>query len=184
MFIQIETTPNPNAIKFLTGTFISPNQPIHFNNGDEAKARSSLAYELFSIESVKSVFFGSDFITITKQEGSNWDILETPISSLIRDYIISNLPILDKEYNERSDFNNVDISEIEKQIIEIIETRVRPSVAMDGGDIIYRGFEKGIVKLELLGSCSGCPSSTMTLKGGIESMLKHFVPEVEMVEAI
>ena len=184
MFIQIENTPNPNAMKFLTGTFISPERPLHFNNVDEAKERSSLAFKLFSIESVKSVFFGSDFITITKYEEPNWDTLETKISNIIIDYISSNLEIFDKQYKDQSDFNNIDISEIEKQIIEIIESRVRPSVAMDGGDIIYRGFANGVVTLELRGACAGCPSSTMTLKDGIESMLKHFVPEVESVEAI
>jgi len=184
MFIQTEITPNPNAIKFLTRTVISQEQPIHFDNIDEAKEVSPLATQLFNLDSVKTVFFGSDFITVTKHEGNDWDVLKTEILVTIMDYIVAGLPILENQYIDPSKVSNVNMNEIEKQIIEIIESRVRPSVAMDGGDIIYRGFENGIVKLELRGSCLGCPSSTITLKDGIESMLKHFVPEVESVEAI
>ena len=185
MIIHIELTPNPNAIKFITEIDISLEQPIHFSSLDEAKTRSSLALELFGIKSVKSVFFGSDFITITKDEEAKWDILTNQVSTIITDYIMSGMEILDKEFDSGLlSSNNNDITEIEKQIIEIIETRVRPSVAMDGGDIIYRGFKNGVVELELRGSCAGCPSSTITLKDGIESMLKHFVPEVESVEAV
>jgi Fe-S cluster biogenesis protein NfuA len=184
MSIHIELTPNPNAVKFLTEVAISPDQPIHFNNYNEAIERSSLALELFGIKSVKSVFFGSDFITVTKHEEASWDILINEISTIITNYILSGLQVLDKKYDDRLDYSNIDISEIEKQIIEIIESRVRPSVAMDGGDIIYKGFKNGVVQLELRGSCAGCPSSSITLKDGIESMLKHFVPEVESVEAV
>lgn len=185
MFIQTENTPNPNAIKFLPNELVSPLQPIFFNNAQEARKSSTLAFRLFEIEGVEAVFFGKDFITITKAGNIDWEALKAEILMIIMDHYTLNLPALDKEDDRQAqsiDLNT--LGEIEKQIIEIIETRVRPSVAMDGGDIIYRGFENGVVLLELRGSCSGCPSSTVTLKQGIENMLKHFVPEVETVEAV
>jgi len=183
MFIQTELTPNPNAIKFLPNIAISPNQPMHFSNKLEAEGKSHLALQLFAVNNVKSVFFGSDFITITKEEESDWLILKPEILMIIMDHFTTGFSALNNEH-DLSSSSSIGATEIEQQIIEIIETRVRPSVAMDGGDIIYRGFENGIVKLELRGSCSGCPSSAITLKNGIESMLKHFVPEVESVEAV
>lgn len=187
MFIQTENTPNPNAIKFFPGLQVSPDQPIFFSDLLEVKGKSKLAELLFSIANVKSVFFGSDFITITKQDEGNWQTLKPEILMIIMDHFVAGFPVFE-ELNLLADhadkYNNENLSEIEKQIIEIIETRVRPSVAMDGGDIVYKGFENGIVKLELHGSCAGCPSSSITLKNGIESMLKHFVPEVESVEAV
>lgn len=183
MFIQTELTPNPNAIKFLPNIAISPNQPMHFSNKLEAEGKSHLALQLFAVNNVKSVFFGSDFITITKEEESDWLILKPEILMIIMDHFTTGFLALDKEHNHAQS-SSIGATEIEQQIIEIIETRVRPSVAMDGGDIIYRGFENGIVKLELRGSCSGCPSASITLKNGIESMLKHFIPEVESVEAV
>ncbi|WP_341756314.1 MULTISPECIES: NifU family protein [unclassified Candidatus Tisiphia] len=189
MFIQTEITPNPNAIKFFPNISISPNQPMHFSNLDEAKGKSSLVVQLFSINNIKSVFLGSDFITITKEEESDWLVLKPEILMIIMDHFTSGFTVFDgqnfEEQNAKSSVNNFDeMSEIEQQIVEIIETRLRPSVAMDGGDIIYRGFENGVVKLQLRGSCKGCPSSSITLKNGIESMLKHFIPEVESVEAV
>ncbi|WP_341763927.1 NifU family protein [Candidatus Tisiphia endosymbiont of Beris chalybata] len=184
MFIQTETTPNPNAIKFLPNLPISPDQPFHFSNIEEALVKSSLVVELFGIDKVKSIFLGRDFITITKEETGEWLILKPEIMMVIMDYFTSGLVVFDRQHNEAIIRDIEGLSEIEKQIIEIIDSRVRPSVAMDGGDIIYRGFEGGIVKLELRGACAGCPSSTITLKNGIESMLKHFIPEVEAVEAV
>ncbi|KAJ6645184.1 NFU1 iron-sulfur cluster scaffold like, mitochondrial [Pseudolycoriella hygida] len=188
MFIQTEFTPNPNAIKFFPNISVSPNQPMHFSNLDEAKGKSSLVVQLFNINNVKSVFLGSDFITITKEEESDWLVLKPEILMIIMDHFTSGFTVFDGQNNistDKSTVNNFEeMSEIEQQIVEIIETRVRPSVAMDGGDIIYRGFENGVVKLELRGACYGCPSSTITLKNGIESMLKHFIPEVESVEAV
>ncbi|MDR0296503.1 MAG: NifU family protein [Rickettsia sp.] len=189
MFIQTEITPNPNAIKFFPNISISPNQPVHFSNLDEAKGKSSLVVQLFGINNIKSVFLGSDFITITKEEESDWLVLKPEILMIIMDHFTSGFSVFDgqnfEEQNDKSIINNFDeMFEIEQQIVEIIETRVRPSVAMDGGDIIYRGFENGVVKLQLRGSCQGCPSSSITLKNGIESMLKHFIPEVESVEDV
>jgi Fe-S cluster biogenesis protein NfuA len=137
------------------------------------------------MDGVKAVFFGSDFITITKAENFAWELLKPEITIFIMDHMAANLPIFDNE--QKKDTKAIDpkmLGEIEKQILEIIETRVRPSVAMDGGDITFIGFDDGIVTLELKGACSGCPSSTITLKNGIESMLKHYVPEVKSVEAI
>ncbi|MGX6960499.1 MAG: NifU family protein [Rickettsia endosymbiont of Pentastiridius leporinus] len=182
MFIQTEDTPNPDAIKFFPGQEIST-QPIFFSEQTEVKGKSKLAESLFNINNVKSIFFGSDFITVTKEAGSDWQVIKPEVLMVIMDHFVSGMPVF--EENTQSDNINLEgVSDIEKQIIEIIETRVRPSVAQDGGDIIYKGFENGIVKLELRGACRGCPSSTITLKNGIESMLKHFVPEVIEVEAV
>ncbi|MCP5369320.1 MAG: NifU family protein [Rickettsiaceae bacterium] len=183
MFIRTEATPNPNALKFLPDTQVSLNGPVFFNTLEEARGKSLLAIKLFAVEGVKSVFYGQDFITITKEDESHWDFLKPEILTIIMDYIISGLPIIEEKI-EQSTASDSNISSVEKEIIEIIETRVRPSVAMDGGDIIYKGFENGIVYLQLRGACSGCPSSSITLKNGIESMLQHFVPEVKSVEAL
>ncbi len=183
MFIQTEATPNPNAIKFLPSLPISPNQPLHFSNIDEAKGKSRIVVELFGINNIKSVFLGSDFITITKNDSGDWLTLKPEILMVIMDYFTAGFTVFDEQ--EGNIVSNIEgLSEIEQQIVEIIDSRVRPSVAMDGGDIIYRGFENGVVKLELRGACSGCPSSTITLKNGIESLLKHYIPEVEAVEAV
>ncbi|MGI4776420.1 MAG: NifU family protein [Janthinobacterium lividum] len=183
MFIQIEATPNPNALKFFPAQEVSPDQPIHFGSKEDAKGKSSLALKLFDIDNIKTVFFGSDFITITKADSTDWNILRPEVLMTIMDHVVSGFPVFDDNLKDRT-INYEDRSDIEKQIIELIETRVRPSVAMDGGDIVYRGFEDGVVKLELYGSCAGCPSSSITLKNGIESMLKLYIPEVESVEAV
>jgi Fe-S cluster biogenesis protein NfuA len=183
MYIQTEQTPNPDAIKFLPGFEISPNNPVYFKKVEECK-NSSLALKLFNIENVEAIFFGHDFITVTKSADYNWDILKPEILVTIMDHFTSGLTAFDNivdEINERLDTEH--LTEIEKQIIEVIETRVRPAVAMDGGDIVYVGFTNGIVTLRLKGACSGCPSSSITLKNGIESMLKHYVPEVIEVVA-
>lgn len=181
MFIQTEVTPNPNALKFIPGEDISQDGPIHFASIEDAKA-SPLARKLFSIEGVGAVFFGSDFVTITKKDDIDWNILKPEILVNLMDHLVAKLPIFDEKREGRnSSLEN--LGDLEKQIVEIIETRVRPSVAMDGGDIIYKGFENGVVMLELRGACAGCPSSTVTLKNGIESMLKYYVPEVLSVEA-
>ena len=183
MFIQTESTPNPNALKFLPGEEISADGPIHFATIEDAKF-SPLARKLFTTTGVSAVFFGADFITITKQEDLGWDILKPEILVSIMDHLVAKLPIFDAARAKTTNASLDNLGDLEKQIVEIIETRVRPSVAMDGGDIIYRGFENGVVMLELRGACAGCPSSTVTLKNGIESMLKYYVPEVLSVEAV
>lgn len=182
MFIQTEATPNPNALKFLPGEDISTDGPIHFSSMEDAKF-SPLARKLFATEGVMAVFFGSDFITITKNDNIEWNVLKPEILVSIMDHLVAKLPIFDaKREDKNTSLDN--LGDLEKQIVEIIETRVRPSVAMDGGDIIYKGFENGVVMVALRGACSGCPSSTITLKNGIESMLKYYVPEVVSVEAV
>ncbi len=184
MFIQTEETPNPNALKFLPDHSISLQGPVFFNSPEEAKNKSKLASKLFQIENVMAVFYGNNFVTITKSQEAEWSVLKPEILMVIMDHLVAGLPIIDEEQKQQDhSINPEDLSEIEKQIVEIIDTRVRPSVAMDGGDIIYQGFKEGIVYLQLRGACSGCPSSSITLKNGIESMLQHFIPEVKSVEA-
>jgi Fe-S cluster biogenesis protein NfuA len=183
MFIQTEETPNHNALKFLPGLEVSTAGPVFYNNIEEVKRESALALKLFHIDGVEAVFYGYDFITITKREAENWETLKPEILMTMMDHFVSGMAALEEAKHDVG-INTDDMSEIEKQIVEIIETRVRPSVAMDGGDIIYKKFEDGVVYLELRGACSGCPSSTVTLKNGIESMLQHYVPEVKSVESI
>ena len=184
MFIQNEETPNPNALKFLPGSAVSPSGPVFFNSNEEALQKSGLATKIFQVGNVEAVFYGTDFITVTKSEETNWDLLKPEILMIIMDHLVAGMPVFDKPQNALTEIDTDGMDDIEKQIVEIIETRVRPSVAMDGGDIIYQGFENGVVYLQLRGACSGCPSSSITLKNGIESMLQHFVPEVQSVEAV
>lgn len=183
MFIQTESTPNPSSLKFIPdGATVAGDKTYEFKNETQAKGKSLLAEKLFEISGVSSIFFGSDFITVTKTQDEEWDGLKTEILTTIMDFFISKQPIVNELKEENT--NNEEDSDIVKQIKELIDVKVRPAVAMDGGDIIYRDFQDGIVKLELKGSCSGCPSSTITLKSGIENMLKHYIPEVEAVEQI
>ena len=184
MFIQTEDTPNPHALKFLLGVEILAQGTVFFHNIEEATNKSPLAANIFKIGNIQAVFYGKDFITITKAEDCKWDLIKSEILMTIMDHIVSGLPILEESSKLSNNTNAAELSDIEKQIIEIIDTRVRPSVALDGGDIIYQSFENGTVYLELRGACSGCPSSSITLKNGIESMLQHFVPEVKSVEAV
>lgn len=186
MFIQTEATPNPQTLKFLPGVEVMKEGTADFRD-EEAAAKSPLAEALFTIADVRGVFFGSDFITITKNENVEWMLIKPAILTTIMEHFVSGRPMM-YEGNagkiKASSTANENDSEIVKQIKELIDTRVRPSVAEDGGDIVFHGFENGVVKLEMHGSCAGCPSSTATLKSGIESMLKHYIPEVESVEAI
>ena len=185
MFIQTEETPNPSSLKFIPdGISVAGNKSYEFKNEAQAKGNSILAENLFKIEGVSSVFFGSDFITINKKDEKEWEEIKTDILTTIMDFFISKQPVVKESDEVEKSITDENDSDIVKQIKELIEIKVRPAVAMDGGDIIYRGFEDGIVKLELKGSCSGCPSSTITLKSGIENMLKHYIPEVEAVEQV
>ncbi len=183
MYIQTQTTPNPNALKFLPGVEIKAGNPVSFNDKENC-ASSALAKLLLSIENVREVFYGSDFITITKNEDGNWDLMKPEILVTIMDYLVAGREVFIQDLNADSDVSAGEDSDIVTQIKEIIEHRVRPAVAADGGDIIFMSFEDGIVKVELRGSCAGCPSSTVTLKHGIENMLKHYVPEVLAVEEV
>ncbi|MCE3255000.1 MAG: NifU family protein [Rickettsiaceae bacterium] len=182
MFIQTENTPNPATLKFIPENVeIAGKNPTEFKTIEQAKNKSILAEQLFSIEGVEAVFLGSDFVTITKSEKKEWQNIKTEILATIMDFCLSGKPAIIEQKTSQTDEED---SEVVKQIKELIEVKVRPAVAMDGGDIIYRGFENGVVKLQLKGSCSGCPSSTVTLKNGIENMLKHYIPEVEAVEEV
>mgnify|MGYP000249295436 CR=1 FL=1 len=184
MFIQTEETPNPQTLKFLPdGELVLENNTADFKNQKQAATSSPLALQLFEIHGIEAVFFGRDFITITKKADIEWQKIKAEIIAVIMDFFVSKKPIMFEKKSSQVVENDED-SDVVKQIKELIEVKVRPAVAMDGGDIIYRGFEDGIVKLELKGSCSGCPSSTITLKNGIENMLKHYVPEVIGVEQI
>ncbi len=187
MFIQTEDTPNPAALKFLPGRPVLETGVAEFTDR-EAAARSPLARLLFEIDGVANVFLGSDFITVTKTDEKSWQVLKPLILGAVMDHFTSGADVMESggEVDIAEDeFHDDDVDdEIVVQIKELIETRVRPAVAQDGGDIIYRGFKKGTVYLQLRGSCAGCPSSTATLKMGIENMLRHYVPEVSQVEAV
>lgn len=184
MFIQTEETPNPATLKFIPdGQIVLENDTAEFKNQQQAATKSPLALQLFEISGVEAIFFGRDFITITKSNNLDWPQLKAEILATIMDFYVSGKPIMFEQKIAESTSLEED-SEIVKQIKELIEVKVRPAVAMDGGDIIFHSFADGIVMLQLKGSCSGCPSSTITLKNGIENMLKHYVPEVLGVEQI
>ncbi|PZP84950.1 MAG: NifU family protein [Azospirillum brasilense] len=192
MFIQTETTPNPNTLKFLPGQEVLGSQTAFFTDKENA-ASSPLASALFVLPDIRAVFFGSDFITVTKTELASWEILKPQILTTMMEHYQSGNPLM-LEGNAapakaddgitRPESYSDDEQEIVDQIKELLETRVRPAVAQDGGDIIFHSFKEGIVYLEMHGACSGCPSSTATLKSGIENMLKHYVPEVMAVEPV
>lgn len=182
MFIQTEFTPNPATLKFLPGRTVLPAGTLQFDDA-EAAGRSPLATRLFAIEGVTAVFFGYDFVTVTKSDETDWSSVKTQVMGAILEHFTLGAPILDGAEEVSDEFFDAADADIVGQIKELIETRVRPAVANDGGDITFKGFDKGVVFLNLRGSCAGCPSSTATLKMGIENMLKHYVPEVLEVRA-
>ena len=184
MFIQTEATPNPATLKFLPGRAVLENGTLDLRDADQA-AQSPLAERLFGIAGVSGVFFGSDFITVTKQEDGDWYHLKPAILAAIMEHFTTGRPVFLNGDGEAADTAaDEEDNEIVAQIKELLETRVRPAVAQDGGDIIFHDFEDGVVYLHMQGSCSGCPSSTATLKAGIENMLRHYIPEVVEVRAI
>jgi len=180
MFIQTEETPNPATLKFLPGRVVMERGTADFDSADKAQ-RSPLAESLFRIEGVARIFLGSDFITVTKSDAKDWPVLKPQILGLIMEHFSTNRPVILAETAGEADSDD---DEIVTQIKELLDTRVRPAVAQDGGDIIFHSFEDGIVYLHMQGSCSGCPSSTATLKMGIENMLRHYVPEVVEVRPV
>ena len=183
MFIQTEQTPNPQTLKFLPGKVVMDEGTAFYQNISEAQI-SPFAKRLFNIEGVEGVFFGSDFITITKSEAFDWQMMKPLVLGSIMDHYNSgDSTLIEKVTTENRTLNESD-DDVVKQIKELLDTRVRPAVAMDGGDIIYDSFKDGIVYLHMQGACSGCPSSTATLKMGIENMLKHYVPEVQEVRPV
>ncbi len=187
MFIQTEPTPNPATMKFLPGEIVLDSGTANFVDA-AAAARSPLADRLFLIDGVEGVFLGGDFVTVTKGADAEWQLLKPPILGVIMEHYLSGAPML---LDERTDAHaaagpeaSAEDAGIVAQIQELLDTRVRPAVAQDGGDIIFHGYENGVVMLEMHGACSGCPSSTATLKYGIENMLRHYVPEVMEVRAV
>ncbi|MEQ9046206.1 MAG: NifU family protein [Sneathiellaceae bacterium] len=185
MFIQTETTPNPATLKFLPGVTVMPADTADYRNAEEA-GNSPLALRLFQVHGVQAVFLGSDFVTVTKSDDVDWHVLKSSILGAIMEHLMAGLPVVEGEdegAGGAESYAEAD-AEIVSQIKELLETRVRPAVAQDGGDIVFRGYEEGIVYLHMQGACAGCPSSTATLKHGIENMLRHFVPEVSEVRPV
>ncbi len=189
MFIQTEATPNPATLKFLPGKVVLATGTADFRSEEEAEDKSPLASRLFAVPSVTGVFFGYDFITVTKEDGPEWQHLKPAVLGTIMEHFLSGEPVLTsgnegKPQAAGDEFFEENDREIVVTIKELLESRVRPAVAQDGGDITFKGFRDGTVYLNMKGSCAGCPSSTATLKHGIQNLLKHFVPEVREVEAV
>jgi len=180
MFIQTEDTPNPSTLKFIPGQIVMPHGTADFRASAGAE-RSPLAKSLFALNGIDGVFLGSDFISVTKAADAEWFTMKPSVLAAIMDHFTSGLPVI--EQAEVAEAGEKD-SDIVIQIKEILDARVRPAVAQDGGDIVFHDFTDGVVYLEMHGSCSGCPSSTATLKAGIENMLRYYIPEVREVRAV
>ena len=179
MFIQTEVTPNPNSLKFLPGKIVSNHGSFEITKKDETN--NELLRNLLSVNGVEGIFLGKDFISINKYEDYSWEDIKHIIISLINDFYSNGKEsVIENDLNE----NTRDLKEIEKKIIQILDQKIRPAVAKDGGDIKFKEFKDGIVKVQLQGSCSGCPSSTMTLKQGVQNLLCHYIPEVKSVKSI
>ena len=188
MFIQTESTPNPATLKFLPGTEVLLEGTADFRDAEAASQASPLAARLFAIPGVTGVFFGYDFITVTKED-SDWQHLKPAILGAIMEHFMSGQPVMAETgsaepLEDGEEFYDDADAEIVVTIKELLDTRVRPAVAQDGGDITFRGYENGVVFLHMKGACAGCPSSTATLKHGIQNLLRHFVPEVQQVEQV
>ena len=178
MFVQTETTPNPNSLKFLPGKIVSNKGSFEITKKDDVK--NELVRNLMSINGVEGIFLSKDFISINKYDDVSWDEIKHIVISLINDfYSAGNDCVINKDLKE----NNENLKEIEKKIVKILDQKIRPAVAKDGGDIKFKEFSNGVVKVQLQGSCSGCPSSTMTLKQGVQNLLCHYIPEIKSVEA-
>ena len=183
MYVQTEETPNPNTLKFLPGKTVSEVGSFEFTAKDQTENR--LIKDILSMKEVNMVFLGLDFITVKKNEQILWEEIKAKIISLINEYYLkNNVSILDKNYVKQKSNDKEPTDEVVKKIISILDEKIRPAVARDGGDIKFKSFENGLVTVELQGSCSGCPSSIMTLKQGVQNLLCHYVPEVKKVEAV
>ena len=187
MFIQTEETPNPATLKFLPGRAVVESGSVDFASSEGA-ARSPLADRLFKVEGVERVFLGQDFVTVTKADQKDWAVMKPALLGVIMEHFVSGQPVLLESAagstGAAASGADEEDDEIVAQIKDLLETRVRPAVAQDGGDIIFDSFKDGVVYLHMQGSCSGCPSSTATLKMGIENMLRHYVPEVVEVRPV
>ena len=185
MFIETEGTPNPATLKFLPGRAVMGDAgTVDFIDADTVAGRSPLADALFAIPGVARVFLGNDFVSVTKADNADWEELRPLVLSALMDHFVAGLPVVAEGVAVREDDIAPEDAEIVTQIKELLDTRVRPAVAGDGGDIVFRGYRNGIVRLTMQGACSGCPSSRATLKHGVENMLKHYVPEVVSVEQV
>ncbi|MEE4118663.1 MAG: NifU family protein [Paracoccaceae bacterium] len=186
MFIQTESTPNPATLKFLPGQTVLEAGTADFPMA-EAAAKSPLAQRIFGVEGVTGVFFGTDFVTVTKDAGVEWEHIKPAILGAIMEHYQSGAPVMDEGGAPAGDGHAVhegEDGEIVEQIKVLLDSRVRPAVAQDGGDITFHGFERGVVYLHMQGACAGCPSSTLTLKMGIENLLRHYIPEVTEVRPV
>ncbi len=183
MFIETEGTPNPATLKFLPGVDVMGVGTADFASPDAA-ARSQLATAIFALPGVSRVFLGGDFITVTKSDVESWTALKPAVLGAIMEHFVAGLPVIDGAGEDAAEDVLPEDAEIVEAIKELLDTRVRPAVAGDGGDIVFRGYRDGIVRLHMQGACSGCPSSSATLKHGIENMLRHYVPEVRSVEQV
>jgi Fe-S cluster biogenesis protein NfuA len=183
MFIQTEQTPNPATLKFLPGCQVMESGTANFTTAEAAR-RSPLAERLFELDEVTGVFLGADFITVTKGGDSDWYQMKPAVLAVIMEHFTAGRPVITVDAMAAEAMGEEEDDEVVAQIKELLETRVRPAVAQDGGDIIFHDFEDGVVYLHMQGSCQGCPSSTATLKAGIENMLRHYIPEVVEVRAV
>ncbi len=185
MFIQTESTPNPATLKFLPGQTVLEMGTADFPTPD-AGEKSPLAKRIFAVEGVTGVFFGTDFVTVTKAEATEWDHIKPAILGAVMEHYQSGQPVMDGDHQAASGHAEHDgeDSGVVDQIKELLDTRVRPAVAQDGGDITFHGFDRGVVYLHMQGACAGCPSSTLTLKMGIENLLRHYIPEVTEVRPV
>ena len=180
MFVQTEITPNPNSLKFIPGKPVSKSGPIEITNKDEIN--NDLIRNVLSINGVTGIFLGEDFLSVNKKKNTNWEDVKHIVISLINEFYSDGKEfILDKKLDNKKQSN---FDEIEKQIIKILDTKIKPAVARDGGDIQFKEFKNGVVTVQLQGSCSGCPSSIMTLKQGVQNLLCHYIPEVKEVIAV
>ncbi|MAW87005.1 MAG: NifU family protein [Phyllobacteriaceae bacterium] len=189
MFIQTEATPNPATLKFLPGQVVLSSGTADFRTDEDAEARSPLAARLFGVPGVTGVFFGYDFVTVSKNDDLDWQHVKPAVLGAIMEHFMTGAPVMAEdsaaaEAASGEEFYDKADEDLVATIKELLDTRVRPAVAQDGGDITFRGFENGTVYLHMKGACAGCPSSTATLKHGIQNLLRHFVPEVEQVEQI
>ena len=184
MFIQTEETPNPSTLKFLPGQEVLPNGSMDFRSEQDAR-KSPLATALFNVDGVVGVFFSDDFITITKRDDKDWHLMKPGLLGVIMEHFTANRPVMisDEDNSAPSSSFEDEEDEVVSQIKELLYTRVRPAVAQDGGDIVFEDFTDGTVTVQMRGACAGCPSSTATLKMGIENMLRHYIPEVKEVVA-
>ena len=179
MFVQTLNTPNPNSLKFLPGEKVSLSGPVEFT--DKTDTKNELIRNIMSINGVSGIFLSDDFLSVNKSEEKDWEDIKHIIISFINDFYADGNKFV---YDNSSKNEDDNLSEIEKKIIKILETKIRPAVAKDGGDIKFKEYKDGKVKVELQGSCSGCPSSTMTLKRGVENLLKHYIPEITEVTPV